>query len=143
MGEERQRKSYTNQLKAKVALEAIKGLRTINEIASDYELHPNLVNQWKRQAIEKMQESFSSKQDREAEKEEELWDRLYREIGQLKVELDWLKKNQVYSVERKRLMIDPNNKTISIGRQCELVGLSRASYYFAPHDASLDNEAIM
>ena len=86
MGEKRQRKSYTNQLKAKVALEAIKGQRTINEIASDYELHPNLVNQWKRQAIEKMQEAFSSKQDREAEKEEELRDRLYREIGQLKVE---------------------------------------------------------
>ena len=92
MGEKRQRKSYTNQLKAKVALEAIKGQRTINEIASDYELHPNLVNQWKRQAIEKMQEAFSSKQDREAEKEEELRDRLYREIGQFKVELDWLKK---------------------------------------------------
>ena len=58
MGEKRQRKSYTNQLKAKVALEAIKGQRTINEIASDYELHLNLMNQWRRQAIEKMQEVF-------------------------------------------------------------------------------------
>ena len=61
-------------------------------IVSDYELHPNLVNQWKRLAVVKLQEAFSSRHDREAEKEEELRDRLYREIGQLKVELDWLKK---------------------------------------------------
>lgn len=92
MGEKKQRRAHTSQLKARVALEAIKGQRTINEIASDYELHPNLVNQWKRQAIEKLQETFSAKHEREAEKEEELRDRLYREIGQLKVELDWLKK---------------------------------------------------
>jgi hypothetical protein len=50
------------------------------------------VNQWKRLAVVKLQEAFSSRHDREAEKEEELRDRLYREIGQLKVELDWLKK---------------------------------------------------
>lgn len=80
-----------------------------------------MVNQWKRQAIEKRQEAFSSKEDREAEKEEELRDRPYRESGQLKVELDWLKQNQESTVEQKRLIIDPNNKTICIRRQCELV----------------------
>jgi putative transposase len=116
MGEKTQRKSYTNQLKARIALEAIKGQRTINEIASDYELHPNLVNQWKRLAVVKLQEAFSTRHDREAEKEEELRDRLYREIGQLKVELDWLKKNLDCTAEQKRAMIDPGNKEINIER---------------------------
>jgi transposase-like protein len=89
-GEKKQRKAHTSQLKARITLEAIKGQRTINEIAGDHELHPNLVNQWKRQAIEKLQEGFSAKHERGAEKEEELRDRLYRETGPLKVELDWL-----------------------------------------------------
>jgi hypothetical protein len=53
------------------------------------------VNQLKRLAVVKLQEAFSTRHDREAEKEEELRDRLYREIGQLKVELDWLKKNVI------------------------------------------------
>jgi len=92
MSEKRQRKSYTTQFKAKIAMEAIKGQRTINEIASHYGLHPNLVNLWRRQAIDHIPEAFSAKRDREVEREEELRSRLYQEIGQLKVELDWLKK---------------------------------------------------
>lgn len=82
MGEIWQRKSYTSQLKAKVVMEETKGQRMISEIASDYERHPNLVNELKWQAIEKIQEAFSSKQDREAEKEVKLRDRLYRESGE-------------------------------------------------------------
>jgi transposase-like protein len=88
----RQRKSYTPEFKVKVALEAIKGQRTINEIASHYDVHPNMVTQWRKQAIESLPEVFSSQRDREAEKQQELRDQLYQQIGQLKVELEWLKK---------------------------------------------------
>jgi len=88
----RERKSYTAAFKAKVALEAIKGQRTINEIASAYEVHPNQVSQWKKQAISQFSEIFSNGRACADAAEEELRNQLYQQIGQLKVELDWLKK---------------------------------------------------
>jgi transposase-like protein len=92
MRKKQQRKSYTTEFKVKVALEAIKGQRTINEIATHYGVHPNLVTQWKKQAVESLPDVFSTKRERDAEEEEALKAKLYQEIGQLKVELDWLKK---------------------------------------------------
>lgn len=88
----RQRKTYTTEFKVKIALEAIKGQRTINEIATHYGVHPNQVTQWKKQAIASLPEVFSTKRERDAEGEEALKAELYQQIGQLKVELDWLKK---------------------------------------------------
>jgi len=87
-----QRKRYDAALKARVALEALKGQRTTNEIGSVYSVHPNLVAQWKKQALEQLQEIFSSGRARATQEEEELRNQLYQQIGQLKVELDWLKK---------------------------------------------------
>lgn len=88
----KERKRYDGALKAKVAVEAIKGQRTLNEIASVYGIHPHQVTQWKRQALAQLPEIFSNCQARRQQADEELRDRLYQEIGQLKVELDWLKK---------------------------------------------------
>lgn len=88
----RQRKHYDAAIKAKVAIEAIKGQRTVNEIASAYEVHPNQVTQWKRQAMEQLSEVFSNGRARADSEEEELRNQLYQQIGQLKCELDWLKK---------------------------------------------------
>ena len=85
-------KKFDAQLKAKVAIEAIKGERTLAEIGSIYEVHPNLVGQWRKHLLEKSVEIFSSKQQRESEEAEKLQAELYQQIGQLKVELDWLKK---------------------------------------------------
>ena len=86
------RKRYTSEFKAKVALEAIKGQRTVNEIGARYGLHPNQVSQWKKQALEQLPEVFSDGRARKEKSEEELREQLYQQIGQLKVELDWLKK---------------------------------------------------
>jgi len=88
----KERKSYTAAYKAKVALEAIKGQRTINEIASAFEVHPNQVIQWKKQAVSQLSEIFSNGRARDDAAEEELRNQLYQQIGQLKVELDWIKK---------------------------------------------------
>ena len=88
----KQRKSYTAAFKAKVALEAIKGQRTTNEIASAYEVHPNQVTQWKKQAVSQLSGIFSNGRARADAAEEDLRNQLYQQIGQLKVELDWLKK---------------------------------------------------
>ena len=88
----KQRKTYTTEFKVKIALEAIKAQRTINEIASHYGIHPNQVTQWKKQAIDSLPDVFSARRERAAEDSEALQAQLYQQIGQLKVELDWLKK---------------------------------------------------
>ena len=87
-----QRKTYSTDFKVKVVLEAFKGQRTINEICSHYGIHPNQVSQWKKQAIEALPEVFSARRARATEEDEALKARLYQQIGQLQVELDWLKK---------------------------------------------------
>lgn len=88
----KQRKTYTTEFKVKVALEAIKGQRTISEISSHYAIHSNQVMQWKKLALEGLPDAFSSRRERAAEDEEAVKAQLYQQIGQLKVELDWLKK---------------------------------------------------
>jgi len=88
----RERKQHNSETKAKVAVEAIRGLRTVNEIASEHGVHPTQVTQWKKQAVAGLAEVFSNGRARQDQAESELRDRLYEEIGRLKFELDWLKK---------------------------------------------------
>ena len=86
------RKVYQPGFKAKVALEAVKGRQTINEMAKEYELHPNQISMWKRQFLESMAGIFENSKAGSKQPEEELTSQLYEQIGRLKVELDWLKK---------------------------------------------------
>lgn len=83
---------HTPEFKAKVALEAIKGQKTLNELASLYGVHPNQISRWKKQATDEMMTLFSQSTAKKDRADEELRSRLYQEIGQLKVEVDWLKK---------------------------------------------------
>jgi transposase-like protein len=87
------RKQYNPKFKARVALEAIKGQRTINEIAAAFHVHPNQVQKWKKQVLDQLPELFLDGRSRSAaNSDEQLQAELYQQIGQLKVELDWLKK---------------------------------------------------
>lgn len=86
------RKRYDGNFKARVALEAIRGDRTIAEIAAAYEVHPNQISTWKRQALDELPRIFSGRHKRQEAEGKELISHLYQQIGQLKVELDWLKK---------------------------------------------------
>jgi len=88
----KQRQQYSAEFKAKVALEAIKGLRTVNEIAAHYEVHPTQVAQWKKQALDHLRAAFENGRKVNERSERELESELYQQIGQLKVELDWVKK---------------------------------------------------
>ena len=75
-----------------MAIEVIKGQRTMAELAGAYEVHPNQVTQWKRQLLESLPEVFGRRRQEDRQQQEELTAQLYQQIGQLKVELDWLKK---------------------------------------------------
>lgn len=86
------RRRHSAEFKAKVALEALRGELTANEIASRYEVHPTQIAKWKKQAIEQIKEGFTGKREKQGQDHEALQDELYNQIGRLKVELDWLKK---------------------------------------------------
>ena len=86
------RRQHDAAFKAKVAFEAAKGEKTLTQIASEYSVHPNQIRQWRRQLLETLPDLFSDRRKREEKNRDELEDELYRQIGQLKVELEWLKK---------------------------------------------------
>jgi len=86
------RRKLTKEFKAKVALEALKGHKTINELAQKFEVHPNQITMWKKKLLEVAPDVFGRKKDREVEKAKEERDRLYKKVGQLQIEVDWLKK---------------------------------------------------
>jgi len=86
------RRRFTAEFKAKVALEAIRGERTISELATKHQLHPNQITQWKRQAIENLARAFDDRaSDAQVGREAEVT-KLHAKIGQLVVERDFLAK---------------------------------------------------
>ncbi len=89
----RKRKNHSAAFKAQVALAALKGDRTVNEIASHFEIHPTLVNDWKKRLHHGAESVFSGpSQQTSAQDAEVLQTQLFEQIGRLKMELEWLKK---------------------------------------------------
>ena len=86
------RRKFDAAFKARVVMEAIKGEATLSELASRYQVHPNQITQWKKQAVEGMPALFTEKRKSGSPDDESLKDELYRQIGKLKMELEWLKK---------------------------------------------------
>lgn len=86
------RKVHSAQFKFRVALEAIKGEKTRNQIASSHGVHPGQVTDWKKQLLSSSDAVFGRKQNRGAEVQAEKEAKLYEQIGRLKVELEWMKK---------------------------------------------------
>jgi len=89
------RKKYDAALKARIALEAVKGDKTIREISSIYGVHSSQIMKWKKQLLEELPSIFSDKRAKTEKEREDLEAELYRQIGQLKVELEWLKKKSI------------------------------------------------
>ena len=88
----RLRRKFAAATKARVALEAIKGLRSVTELAGAHQVHPGQITHWKKQLLDGAEQIFSEGRGSTKQDSEELIARLYQQIGQQKVELDWLQK---------------------------------------------------
>ena len=86
------RKQYGKDFKAKVVVEVLKGQRTMAEISSHYQVHPSQIMKWKKKVLEAIPEIFVKGRTDNSGAEEGLVEELYKQIGQMKVELEWLKK---------------------------------------------------
>ena len=88
----RKRRLFDGAFKAKVALEAIRGLKTVSELAALYKVHPTQITLWKKQLLEGAATVFESGAAKKATTDEPSSAELYEQIGRLKIELDWVKK---------------------------------------------------
>jgi transposase len=95
---EKKRTTFSSQFKAKIALEAVKGLKTVNEIAQEHNVHPTQINLWKKELLDNASRLFETKRGVKAVDEQSNPERLFSEIGRLKIELDWLKKKSGISL---------------------------------------------
>ena len=86
------RKRHSPEFKTKVTLEAFKGNKTSNELASQFQINPVQISTWKKKAIEELPGIFSNPSKKKSKSEEELTAPLFEEIGRLKIQVDWLKK---------------------------------------------------
>ncbi|MEI6716023.1 MAG: IS3 family transposase [Verrucomicrobiota bacterium] len=125
----KQRRTHSAEFKARIALEAVKGLKTVQQIAADNHLHPVQVTQWKNQMIESASGIFTRGRERveedgvsEVEKA-----RLERKVGQLVVEVDWPQKKMQGAGDRsmRKQLVEKNHPRLSLRRQCQLLGVNR------------------
>ena len=86
------RRGHDGVFKAKVALEACKGEKTLAQLSSGFGVHANQIRQWRKQLLQELPSLFSDGRKRQDHEKNDLISELYRQIGQLKVEVDWLKK---------------------------------------------------
>lgn len=86
------RRNHDSGFKAKVALESIKGEKTMAQLSSHYGVHVNQIRQWRKQLLQELPRIFSDRREKAEREREELESELYKQIGKLKVELEWLKK---------------------------------------------------
>ena len=136
------RKTYSPKFKAHLAVEALRGEKSLSQLGSQYKVHPIQIAKWRKLALDQMPELFVDRR-RKASAGEVESTALYEEIGRLKVELDWLKKKLACSTEDRRALVDWEYKSLSIRRQCELLGVNRAGLYYEPGSESRENRRLM
>ena len=88
----KQRRKHTSEFKARVALEAIRGLKTINEIAAEFEIHPVMVGNWKKEMLDNLPGLFELKDTKKEKERDKETEQLHRKVGQLTMEVEFLEK---------------------------------------------------
>nr|WP_232055917.1 IS3 family transposase [Tuwongella immobilis] len=142
MAKKRQR--HSAEFKAKVALAALRGDKTVNELVGQFGVHPTMIHAWKKQLLDGASELFARGTPKPEQSEGPGTGELFEQIGRLKMELEWIKKKaESGSPEMLRGLIEPNHKKLSVRRQCELLGLNRSGYYHEPAGESPENLELM
>ena len=88
----RKRRQHSDQFKFKVALEASKGQQTVNQLASEHQLHPTQISSWKKQLLKEGASGFSRTTSSQEQEQTRRETEVYEQLGRLKLELEWLKK---------------------------------------------------
>ena len=134
----RKRTVYSTQLKTKLVLEAIKGEKTINEIASDNNITPNNLKNWKTKFLENAELAMEPAKAVKEHKEEIIElkakiDKYAKTVGKMTVENEWLSgKLQSLDLSSKQEIVEVQADNISLSRQCELLSISRSHFYYTP-----------
>ena len=135
------RKTYSPEFKAKLVMEVFKGERLLNEIASENNVHPNMLTRWKTEAANNLHvlfENENAKMRKQAKQYEAQIEELYTQIGKLTAQYEWMKKNLESNFQREERvsMVDFNNSDFSVSDQAQMPGLNRTSLYYRPHPSS-------
>lgn len=131
------RNCYTSEFKAKVVLELLQEESTLNQVASKYQLNPQMLSQWKREFVKNASVVFEKGKDEAGKLIKEMTEkeaRYQQIIGQQSYEIDWLKKNLASNsmAEARKAMAEPGHKQISLSRQAKLLSINRTSFYRGP-----------
>ncbi len=141
------RRHFIPEQKAKIIIEVLREEKTLNEIAAEYEVHPNQLSRWKAEFLSNAGRVFSKETD-DTEKAKQSFekekDELLRQIGQLSYEVTGLKKNLASNKSRKERMkmIENDNKRLSISKQAKLLNINRQSLYYKPAAITDEEERI-
>ena len=139
----RKRRLFDGAFKAKVALDAVRGVKTVSELAAFYKVHPTQITLRKKQLLEGAETVFESGSAKKSATEEPSSAELYEQIGRLKIELDWVKKKWPRTVEERCGWIEVGHRGLSVRRQCELLGLHRSNRYYEPVPECVENLQLM
>ena len=130
------RKRHSPEFKARAVLETLKEERPINQIASDLEVHPNMLSAWKSSAVHGLATLFERENRAQADKDahDKQREELYAQIGKLTTQVAWLKKNLVSNFSRKQRcqMLERTDSDLTLAEQADLLSLSRSSLYYVP-----------
>ncbi|MBA4419492.1 MAG: IS3 family transposase [Syntrophus sp. (in: bacteria)] len=127
------RKKFEAGFKAKVAMEAFRGEKTMAELSSEYGVHANMISRWKQELLEGAAGIFNGKHVKVDPVQEEKADKLYKSIGELKVENDWLKKKLgSFTLKDRISLIDKEDEMFSQRKQSLLLDINWSTLYYKP-----------
>ncbi|MEI8633063.1 IS3 family transposase [Vibrio sp. PP-XX7] len=134
----RKRRNHSPEFKAKVALAAAKGDKTITELAQQYNLHPNQITNWKRELLDNAATIFSSGSHSGKDNSEDM-DKLHAKIGQLTMENDFSQSARSLDRAQRKDALDKTD-SLSVKQQCKLLNIARSTAYYRP--AGLSDEEL-